>query len=36
MSGVFSSAWACIMDNQFPKRTPLDATTFTRVIPAAN
>jgi hypothetical protein len=36
MSGVFSRVCACFTESQFPIRTPLDATPFTRVIPAAN
>ena len=33
--GAFSSAWACFAVSQFPRRTPLDATPFTRVMPLA-
>jgi len=36
MSGVFSSVCACRTESQFPKRTPLDATPFTRVMPLAS
>ena len=36
MSGVFSSVCACFTESQFPKRMPLDATPFTRVIPLAS
>ena len=35
-SGVFSSVCACLTVSQLPKRTPLDATPFTRVIPLAS
>ena len=35
-SGVFSSVCACFTESQFPKRMPLDATPFTRVIPLAS
>jgi len=34
-SGVFSSVCACFTVSQLPKRTPLEATRFTRVIPLA-
>jgi hypothetical protein len=33
---VFSSVCACLTVSQFPKRTPLDATPLTRVIPLAS
>ena len=36
MSGAFRSACACFSDSQFPKRTPLEATPLTRVIPLAS
>jgi hypothetical protein len=36
MSGAFSSACACRSESQFPRRTPFDATPFTRVIPLAS
>ncbi len=36
MSGAFRSAWACLMVSQFPTRTPLEATPFTRAMPAAS
>jgi hypothetical protein len=36
MSGAFRSACACFSESQFPKRTPLEATPFTRVIPLAS
>src|ERR1035437_3562813 len=35
-SGVFSRVWACRMESQLPRRTPLEATPFTRVIPLAS
>jgi hypothetical protein len=35
-SGEFRSFCACWTETQFPKRTPFDATPFTRVIPVAN
>jgi hypothetical protein len=35
-SGVFSSVCACLTVSQFPKRTPLDAASFTRVMPLAS
>jgi hypothetical protein len=35
-SGAFSNACACRIESQFPKRTPLEATPFTRAIPLAN
>jgi hypothetical protein len=35
-SGAFSSFRACWAESQFPSRTPLDATPFTRVIPLAS
>src|ERR1035437_1271453 len=35
-SGAFNSVCACRTVSQFPKRTPLDATPFTRVIPLAS
>ena len=35
-SGVFKSVWACRTVSQFPRRTPFEATPFTRVIPFAN
>lgn len=35
MSGVFSSACACLCDGQFPIRTPMDLALFTRWMPAA-
>jgi hypothetical protein len=35
-SGAFSSACACFAVSQFPRRTPFEATPFTRVIPLAN
>lgn len=34
--GAFRSVCACRTHSQFPRRTPLDATPFTRVIPVAN
>jgi hypothetical protein len=34
-SGVFNSVCACSTVSQFPSRSPLDATPFTRVIPLA-
>jgi len=36
MSGALSRVWAWRTVSQFPRRTPLDATPFTRVIPLAN
>ncbi len=36
MSGAFRSACACFSESQFPKRTPLEANPFTRVMPLAN
>ncbi len=36
VSGALSSACACRSESQFPTRTPVDFTLFTRVIPAAN
>jgi hypothetical protein len=35
MSGVLRSACACLCDNQFPTRIPVDLTLFTRLIPWA-
>jgi hypothetical protein len=36
MSGAFRSACACFGDSQLPKRIPLEATPFTRVMPLAS
>jgi len=36
MSGAFNSVCACRTESQFPRRTPLDATCLTRVIPLAS
>jgi hypothetical protein len=36
VSGAFRSAWACFAVSQFPRRTPLDATPFTLVMPLAS
>jgi hypothetical protein len=33
-SGVFRSACACLAVSQLPRRTPLEATPFTRVMPS--
>src|SRR5262249_29771236 len=35
-SGAFSNVCACRTVSQFPRRTPFDATPFTRVIPLAS
>jgi hypothetical protein len=36
MSGALRRLWACRIESQFPTRTPVDFTLFTRLIPAAN
>src|ERR1035438_10243126 len=36
ISGALRSACACRSESQFPRRTPLEATPFTRVIPFAS
>jgi hypothetical protein len=36
MSGAFTSACACFSESQLARRTPLEATPFTRVIPTAS
>jgi hypothetical protein len=35
-SGVFRSACACLVASPLPRRTPLEATPFTRVMSLAN
>ena len=35
-SGALSSVCACRTESQFPRRTPFDATHFTRVTPLAS
>jgi hypothetical protein len=34
--GLFRNPWACLAVSQFPRRTPLEATPFTRVMPLAS